>query len=282
MNTSSGAQCGAALESTRLPDSAPAPRLEVPRIDAVVGLRRLACEAIKRAITEMDIYSHSSEIRLDERQLSEDLGVSRTPIREALSVLEQEGFVRSVPRRGVFVVRKSKREVVEIITVWAAIESMAAGIAAARATPEQVQELRALFGEFGSDPSQRISEYSDVNMAFHQAIIRLSGVQLMSEVTDNLFVHTRSIRSVAMQHGDRARQSIQDHLLIVKALERRDAALAERLVREHTLRLAAHVEQHAYWLDGAQPPKTAAAEGQTEPERSERPLGKRLAARRDR
>jgi len=95
-----------------------------------IGLRRQACAAIKRAITEMNIYGHPLEVRLDERQLSQDLGMSRTPIREALSVLEQEGFVRSVPRRGLIVVRKSKREVVEMITVWAAIESMAARLAA--------------------------------------------------------------------------------------------------------------------------------------------------------
>ena len=77
----------------------------------------------------MDIYGHRGEIRLDERQPPQDMGVSRTPIREALSVLEQEGFVRSVPRRGIVVVRKSKREVIEMITVWAAIESMAARLA---------------------------------------------------------------------------------------------------------------------------------------------------------
>ena len=85
-----------------------------------IGLRKQACAAIKRAITEMNIYGHPLEIRLDERQLSQDLGMSRTPIREALSVLEQEGFVRSVPRRGLIVVRKSKREVVEMITDAAA------------------------------------------------------------------------------------------------------------------------------------------------------------------
>ena len=66
----------------------------------------------------MDIYGHPGEIRLDERQLSQDLGVSRTPIREALGFLEQEGFVRSVPRRGVFVVRKTRAQIVEMITVW--------------------------------------------------------------------------------------------------------------------------------------------------------------------
>ena len=90
-----------------MPDETPLPRLKVEPLDVTVGLRRRACEAIKRAITEMDIYGHAGEIRLDERQLSQDLGVSRTPIREALTVLEQEGFVRAVPRRGIYVVRKT-------------------------------------------------------------------------------------------------------------------------------------------------------------------------------
>ena len=113
-----------------MPDVTPFPRLQVEPLDANVGLRQRASDAIKRAITQMDIYGHAGEIRLDERQLSQELGVSRTPIREALSVLEQEGFVRSVPRRGIQVVRKSKSEVIEMITVWAAIESMAARLAA--------------------------------------------------------------------------------------------------------------------------------------------------------
>ena len=82
-------------------EAAAFPRLKVEPLHVSVGLRRLACEAIKRAITEMDIYGRPGEIRLDERQLSQDLGVSRTPIREALSVLEQEGFVRAIPRRGI-------------------------------------------------------------------------------------------------------------------------------------------------------------------------------------
>ncbi len=233
-----------------MPDDSPFPRLEVERLDVGVGLRRLACEAIKRAITEMDIYGRRSEIRLDERQLSADLGVSRTPIREALTVLEQEGFVRSVPRRGVYVVRKTKQEIVEMITVWAAIESMAARLAAASATPEQLQELRALFEGYGTDPSDHLSEYSGANMAFHKAIIRLSGCGLMGELTENLFIHMRSVRSVTMRQSDRARRSIRDHLKIVAALERRDPDLAAKLVREHTLGLAAHVERHGDWLDG--------------------------------
>jgi DNA-binding GntR family transcriptional regulator len=214
-----------------------------------IGLRKQACEAIKRAITEMNIYGHKLEIRLDERQLSQDLGMSRTPVREALSVLEQEGFVRSVPRRGLIVVRKSKREVVEMITVWAAVESMAARLAAPRVTEAELAELHALVDVFQEDPSEQLSEYSHANMQFHKAIIRMGGVDLMTSLTENLFIHMRAVRAVTMTQDNRAQRSIVDHRNIIAALERRDADLAERLVREHTMGLAAHVEQHGDFLD---------------------------------
>ncbi len=235
-----------------MPDASAFPRLKVEPLHVSVGLRRLACDAIKRAITEMDIYGRPGEIRLDERQLSNDLGVSRTPIREALSVLEQEGFVRSVPRRGIYVVRKTKREVIEMITVWAAIESLAARLAAERASESELRKLRELFAQFEENPSEHISEYSHANMAFHKAIIRMGGCSLMSEITDDLFIHMRAVRAVTMRHDNRARRSIIDHMNIIAALEKRDADLAERLVREHTLGLARHVERHGEFLDGLQ------------------------------
>ena len=232
-----------------MPDETPLPRLKVEPLDVTVGLRRRACEAIKRAITEMDIYGHAGDIRLDERQLSQDLGVSRTPIREALTVLEQEGFVRAVPRRGIYVVRKTKREVIEMITVWAAIESLAARLATARATAPEFEALRAL-AEFKDDPSTHITEYSDANMKFHRAIIAMGGCELMTGLTDNLFIHMRAIRAVTMSQDNRASRSVVDHLNIVEALEARDADLAERLVREHTLGLAAHVAKFGDFIDG--------------------------------
>jgi len=224
-------------------------RLRIEPLAVSIGLRKQACEAIKRAITEMNIYGHPLEIRLDERQLSQDLGMSRTPIREALSVLEQEGFVRSVPRRGLLVVRKSKREVVEMITVWAAIEGMAARLAAPRITKAGFSELHALVDVFQEDPSEQISEYSNANMRFHQAIIRMGGVDLMTSLTDNLFIHMRAVRAVTMTQDNRAQRSIVDHRDIIAALEQRNADLAERLVRQHTMGLAAHVEQHGDFLD---------------------------------
>ena len=90
---------------------------------------------LREAISEMDIYSTPNPPRLDERKLAQEIGVSRTPVREALSRLEQEGLVRNIPRRGTFLVRKTKQEVLEVVYVMAALESMAARLVTETARP---------------------------------------------------------------------------------------------------------------------------------------------------
>ncbi|HKM73151.1 MAG TPA: GntR family transcriptional regulator, partial [Stellaceae bacterium] len=154
------------------------------------------------------------------------------------------------PRRGIFVVRKTKREIVEMITVMAALESMAARLAAERASTADIAGLRCLMAEFSAgNDGERLAEYSDANIAFHQAIIRMSGCALLVEMTENLFIHMRAIRKITIHQDNRAARSIVDHMRIIEALEHRDPELVERLAREHTLGLAAHVEQHGDFLD---------------------------------
>ena len=227
-----------------------ASQLALEPLNANISIVDQAYTALKHAIMAADIYAQREEIRLDERQLSRALGVSRTPIREAMTLLEQEGFLRTVPRRGVFIVRKTKKEIIEIIEVCAALESMAARLATINAPDERIAALRPMFDEFhNAAPSEHLHEYSDANIAFHQAIINLSGSQLMSRTIENLFVHVRAIRRMTISQKDRASRSIADHMRIIDALERRDTDLAERLVRQHSLDLAAHVEKYCDFLD---------------------------------
>ncbi len=228
----------------------PTAKLLVKRLDAVASYRAQAYSTLKQAIAALDIYSEPGELRLDERQLSQELGVSRTPIREALALLEQEGFVRTEPRRGIFVLRKRKREIVEMILVWAALESMAARLATLYASDAEIAGLRRLMEAFASGNGAEASEeYSDANIAFHQAIIRMSGCALLSEMTENLFLHMRAIRQLTIHQDDRAERSIVDHMRIIEALERRDTEAAESLVRKHSLDLAAHVERSENFLE---------------------------------
>ena len=215
-----------------------------------VSFRDQAYAALKQAIMDADIYAHRDEIRLDERQLSSALGVSRTPIREAMTLLEQEGFLRTEPRRGIFIVRKTKKQIIEMIEMWAAIESMAARLATVNASDADIAALRTMFDEFRTTtPAEHIEEYSDANIAFHQAIIRLSGSHLMGKTIENLFIHVRAIRRMTISQSDRASRSIADHMRIIEALEQRNTELADRLVRQHSLDLAAHVEKYCDFLD---------------------------------
>ena len=219
-------------------------------IGASASLRDQAYVALKQMITEADIYAHPEEIRLDEKQLSAALGVSRTPIREAMTLLEQEGFLRTEPRRGIFLVRKTKKQIIEMIEIWAALESMAARLATLNASDADIAALRRMFDEFRtSTPAEHLEEYSDANIAFHQAIIRLAGSGLMERMIDNLFIHVRAIRKMTISQSDRSARSIIDHMRIIEALERRDTELAERLVRQHSLDLAAHVDKYCDFLD---------------------------------
>ena len=144
-------------------------------IDITPSFKNKAYTALKNAIMAMDIYRSRDDIRLDERKLAQDFGISRTPVREAMAQLESEGFVRSVPRRGIYVVRKTKHEVIEMITAWAALESMAARLITQTASDDEIAGCGPMFTTFENGAVRaHLDEYSEVNIEFHQNIIRLS------------------------------------------------------------------------------------------------------------
>jgi len=231
------------------PAEAPARIVLAPLGDTSTFADR-AYTALKDTIVSLNVYEQPGEVRLDERQLASDLGISRTPVREAMAQLEREGFVRSVPRRGIYVVRKSKQEVIEMITAWAALESMAARLITQNATTDEIASLRRMFATFENGEARaHLDEYSEVNIEFHQTIIRLSKNGVLIDLAENLFTHMRMIRRKTIGEQDRVDRSIRDHMNIIEALEARDTERAEDLVRNHALGLAEHVAKYADYLD---------------------------------
>jgi DNA-binding GntR family transcriptional regulator len=234
----------------RGPMNKPQPRPAIAPLPGVQNFKRQVYDALKSAIAAMDIYGSRSEIRLDERGLAQDFGVSRTPVREAMAQLEREGFVRSVPRRGVYVARKTKRQVIDLIIVWAALEGMAARLVTQTAGDKEIAALRRMFATFeDGEVRVHLDEYSEINIEFHQALIRMSGNTTLVDLAENLFTHMRMIRRKTIGERDRADRSIRDHMQIIEALEARDAVRAEVLVRDHAMGLAEHVAKYVDYLD---------------------------------
>ncbi len=225
--------------------------LNIMPLKPAKALKTQVYEALKEIIGHMDIYSGQELTRLDERALGKQLGVSRTPVREAISRLEQEGLVQNVARRGAFVVRKSKEDILDMIDVWGALESMAARLATTRSTDAEIASLREKFASYDDSAEARahIDEYSETNIEFHQTIIRLGKSPLITQMSDQLFFHMRAIRATTIKERDRISRSVLDHIRIIEALEDRDASHAEQLVRDHALDLAKHVERYVDYLD---------------------------------
>ena len=247
----SGLEISLALAETKEGDAAMAEaEIAIVRIAPETSFKNKAYEALKEAILKMDIYATPEPVMLDERALSERLGVSRTPIREAIAMLEQDGFVKTVPRRGIVVVRRTKAEIVDMIRAWAALESMAARLITTTARKKDISALRDFFSNFSKDrlPQDHVEEYSKANIAFHQALISLSESPVLIDMTNDILLHVRGYRQLTIGRQDRTATSLPEHMAIIEALESRDTELAEKRAREHTLGLAAYVEAHGQEL----------------------------------
>jgi len=222
-------------------------------INLNLTLKDRVYDQLREAVIQMNIYEEGANLRLDERSMAEQLQVSRTPLREALTRLERDGLIEIRPRKGVFVVRKTMSEILEMIVAWAALESMAARLAAGIATDVQLNELRK-HAMRHSESSARadLSEYSEANIQFHQMILEMSGCQLLADMADGLFMHMHAVRRRALEENDRATRSVVDHLAIIEALEQRRPDDAAQLVREHTMRLHEHVRRAWKKLENTQ------------------------------
>ena len=206
-------------------------RLSPVDLDSYKPLRELVLEAIREAIKNGVLKPRE---RLMEIQLAEELGVSRTPIREALRKLELEGFIVMVPRKGAYVADISLKDVADVFEIRAALEALAAGLAAERMTDEELEEMeRLLVEKVEAISSNDMDKLVDVDTKFHEAIYRASRNQRLFAIINNLREQIQRFRSTSLSYPGRMQQSMQEHRDIVEAIQSRDVQLSRQLAQEH-------------------------------------------------
>ena len=208
-----------------------------------INLKSKVYDALKKYILSLNIYLKESDFHLDERQLSEKLGVSMTPIREAIAKLESEGIVITVPRRGVFVHRKSKKELIDIVTVWAGLEGYAAHLIIKNSKKEEIESLNKYCQYTKQNVLSDLDNYSNDNIKFHEQIMKLTKVKLMSEILESQLIHLQYLRKKFIIQSDRSLKSIDEHNEIVKLLVAGQAIKAEKLLKNHALTLVEKIEE---------------------------------------
>ena len=171
---------------------------------------------------------------LIETKLSEELGVSRTPIREAIRQLELEGLVQSIPNKGAIVKGISAKDIEDIYTIRMLIEGLAARWATEKITPGELKELKdaAELEEFYTRKNDLI-HLLQLDTRFHDIIFKASKSKPLMHTLSTFHHYVQRARSISLNSPDRAQKALEEHKAILKAIEERDADKAERLTTEH-------------------------------------------------
>jgi DNA-binding GntR family transcriptional regulator len=195
------------------------------------NLRERVYEVLKKTIIFQEI---SPGEKIDEDLLASQFGVSRTPIRESLCRLENEGIVRIVPRKGAFVVKHSKERIMEILLLREVLEGLAARLACDDMDQASIEEMKLLFRDFSESTIRKKSKtYSQADLDFHTLVITKSRNTLLINMMKTLNDHIQMLRLRTVSLEGRPEQSLTEHLKIIDALGRKESALAETLMREH-------------------------------------------------
>ncbi len=204
-----------------------------PRLEPALKRHR-AVDVVRRAILDGTLQPGE---RLVELRLARELGVSQTPVREALSSLEREGLVVKLDHRGTYVARVDAAELNEIATLRALLEGECARRAAAPAAAGAGTELREHLSAMRAAAERHdLRGLIDADMAFHETLRELAGHRLLAEALGRLHDRTRLALAVADGwYADALTEVAESHVPLLEALEQGDADAAERHAREHVL-----------------------------------------------
>ncbi|HZK43893.1 MAG TPA: GntR family transcriptional regulator [Syntrophomonadaceae bacterium] len=206
-------------------------RLMPVNLDSHKPLRELVLEAIREAIINGRLQPRE---RLMEIQLAEELGVSRTPIREALRKLEIEGFIVMVPRKGAYVADLTFKDIADVFEIRSALEGLAASLAAERITDEELETIKNLWAEKAEAiASNNLEKLIIVDTEFHEAIYKASRNDRLTNIINNLREQIQRFRATTLAYPGRMATSLDEHRGIVEALQARDVQLSRQLAVEH-------------------------------------------------
>lgn len=203
-------------------------RLVPVKLDSYKPLREIVLEALREAIVNGVLIPGE---RLMEIQLAEEMGVSRTPVREAIRKLELEGFVVMIPRKGAYVAGVSFKDVKDVFEIRAALEGLAAGLAAEKVTQEEIEQMeRALHYEREPDSLEEMVQ-SDTD--FHALLYKASRNERLINILANLREQIQRFRTTSLAVPGRVKNAIQEHRAMVDAIARHDVEDAQSLASTH-------------------------------------------------
>jgi DNA-binding GntR family transcriptional regulator len=206
-------------------------RLLPVQLESYRPLREIVFESLREAIISGHLKPGE---RLVEVQLAEEMGVSRTPVREAIRKLELEGFVVMVPRKGAYVAGISVKDIANVFEIRTALESLAAGLAAERATEEEMEKLeRLLVSVAESADNNDLDGWVDKDTIFHETIYKASRNERLVQIVNNLREQIQRFRVTSLGFPGRMKVAVEEHRKIVEAISERNVALAQALAQEH-------------------------------------------------
>lgn len=178
---------------------------------------------------------YSRGTTLTESQLSLDMGVSRTPVREAISQLEQDGLVHSTPNKSIIVQGFDEHDMLDLYDVRRQMETIAAARAAELMTAEQRQALKAAFEREVHDTlnNDNVEELQDLDNIFHELIFQGSGSKILRKILTSINTYTRYARTISLATQGRSRKVLDEHARILEAISRNDCQAASQAMRTH-------------------------------------------------
>lgn len=178
---------------------------------------------------------------LRQEELARELGVSRTPLREAITHLTVEGLIHNDPHKGAIVRKPTQAELEEAYLIRETLEGLAANLAAERATGADIERLRGILDEFSA--SSNPDEWARLNTRFHMEVYALSGRQQLCELISSVRNRTELFVRILVTRAGRAEVAHQDHIRIVEALASGDGETAEAETRHHLRSTVQHVRK---------------------------------------